>query len=207
MDQSVRAGGAGARKDALIAAARRRFVAHGYDGTSLDDVIAEAGGSRRNIYAEFGGKAGLLNAVMARIIAEIAEAGEETIDARGDGPIRDWLVAIGVTLNNAMLRPDVIAVFRQFIANGGGGPEADRLWRDGPDQLRAAVAAGLARHAAAGWIDLDDADFAAIALTDMMRGSLQLEVLAGRRQSVPDDEITHHVERTVDLFLRAVRPA
>lgn len=192
------------RRTALIHAARRSFVERGFDGTSLDDIIAQVGGSRRNIYAQFGNKEGLLRAVMHQIIGELAE----TADAPPDGSAspRGWLIAVGYDFTRMMLRPDVAAVFRQFIAVGGTDEvEFEELWRHGPERIRAAIAGWLVARDREGALRVPDPEFAARMLPEMLRGSLQIELLLGRRAEIPDDEIRTHVEKSVDFFLGALR--
>lgn len=55
----------------LIRAARRAFAAHGYAAASMDDLTAKAGLTRGALYHNFGGKEGLLQAVIAEIDAEM----------------------------------------------------------------------------------------------------------------------------------------
>lgn len=194
-----------ARRDALIAAARRSFVERGFDGTSLDAIIAEVGGSRRNIYAEFGGKEGLLRAVIERIISEIAEGPARPAEAGGDP--RDWLVAVGTAFVREMLDPEVIAVFRQLIGSGGAsGEDAEALWRAGPQRFRGMLSDWLAGQHEAGRLHVPDPDLAAMLLPEMLRASYQIEILVGRRGTVPDAEVAAHVERVVDFFLAAAAP-
>jgi AcrR family transcriptional regulator len=50
-------------RDAIIAAAGRRFLDDGYGATTIASVAAQAGSSVDTIYKSFGGKAGLLRAV------------------------------------------------------------------------------------------------------------------------------------------------
>src|SRR3546814_10251208 len=56
-------------RDALLAAAASIFFEQGYEATRIDDIIERAGGSKRNIYEEFGSKEGLF----AAIVTERAE--------------------------------------------------------------------------------------------------------------------------------------
>ncbi len=56
----------------LIRAARRAFAAKGYAAASMDDLTAEAGLTRGALYHNFGGKKGLLQAVIDQIDAEMA---------------------------------------------------------------------------------------------------------------------------------------
>lgn len=60
-------------KSKLIAAARKAFGEKGYADASMDDFTAEAGLTRGALYHHFGGKEGLLQAVIAQIDAEMTE--------------------------------------------------------------------------------------------------------------------------------------
>jgi AcrR family transcriptional regulator len=62
-DASRRRDQARRTREAIIAAAGRRFLSDGYGATTIASVAAEAGSSVDTIYKSFGGKAGLLRAV------------------------------------------------------------------------------------------------------------------------------------------------
>jgi len=57
----------------LLAAARKAFGTVGYADASMDDFTAEAGLTRGALYHHFGGKEGLLKAVIAELDAEMSE--------------------------------------------------------------------------------------------------------------------------------------
>ena len=57
--------------NALVAAARRSFASVGYANTSMDALCAEAGLTRGALYHHFGGKDGLLEAVVRQIDGEM----------------------------------------------------------------------------------------------------------------------------------------
>ncbi|MCR4266732.1 TetR/AcrR family transcriptional regulator [Nitratireductor sp. ZSWI3] len=57
----------------LVAAARHAFGTVGYAAASMDDFTAEAGLTRGALYHHFGGKEGLLQAVIAEVDAEMSE--------------------------------------------------------------------------------------------------------------------------------------
>ncbi|TKT81131.1 TetR/AcrR family transcriptional regulator [Aquamicrobium sp. LC103] len=57
----------------LIAAGRRAFGTVGYADASMDDFTAEAGLTRGALYHHFGGKKGLLEAVVAELDREMSE--------------------------------------------------------------------------------------------------------------------------------------
>ena len=56
----------------LVSAARRAFAAEGYAASAMDAICADAGVTRGALYHHFGGKEGLLEAVVLQIDAEIA---------------------------------------------------------------------------------------------------------------------------------------
>ncbi|MGE7990016.1 TetR/AcrR family transcriptional regulator [Pseudomonas sp. NPDC089554] len=57
----------------LIKAAREAFATQGYADSSMDELTAEAGLTRGALYHHFGGKKGLLEAVIAQIDSEMVQ--------------------------------------------------------------------------------------------------------------------------------------
>ena len=60
-----------ARRAAFVAAAREVFHQKGFAEATLDDVIALSGGSRQTLYALFGGKQGLFEALVTETCESI----------------------------------------------------------------------------------------------------------------------------------------
>lgn len=65
----------------LIKAAREAFAVKGYADSSMDDLTAEAGLTRGALYHHFGGKKGLLEAVIAQIDGEMTARLSDVISA------------------------------------------------------------------------------------------------------------------------------
>jgi AcrR family transcriptional regulator len=57
----------------LVGVATQLFAAHGYDGTSIEAVLAEAGVSRGSLYHHFAGKDALFWAVLEGVAARVGE--------------------------------------------------------------------------------------------------------------------------------------
>jgi AcrR family transcriptional regulator len=70
----------------LIAIATRLFAVHGYEGTSIEAVLTEAGVSRGSLYHHFAGKEALYAAVVEDVETKV---GNQTLAAAGDatGPV------------------------------------------------------------------------------------------------------------------------
>ncbi|HOZ25340.1 MAG TPA: helix-turn-helix domain-containing protein, partial [Thermomonas sp.] len=63
-DATPKPAGPGRPKDpgkraAILDAAKRMFVAHGFDGVSMDQIASEAGVSKLTVYSHFGDKESL----------------------------------------------------------------------------------------------------------------------------------------------------
>ena len=78
-------------REAIVAAATRRFALRGVDATSLDDIAEAAGFTKGAIYANFPNKRALVDAVIERNIVQIDPA----ILVRPDLPLADRLALIG----------------------------------------------------------------------------------------------------------------
>ena len=89
----------------LIAAARRAFAEKGYAGASMDEITADAGLTRGALYHGFGGKAGLLAAVVEQIDNEMAERAHRAA-LRQDNPWEGLLAEAEAYIEMA-LEPEV----------------------------------------------------------------------------------------------------
>ena len=57
----------------ILNAARRLFSEHGFAGTSVDSIAEAAGANKQRIYAYFGSKKKLFEAVLLDVFAESAD--------------------------------------------------------------------------------------------------------------------------------------
>lgn len=60
-------------QDTVLDCTAGLFARHGYDGTSIDDVVTMAGLHRGSLYATFGSKRGLFRATLDRALEERSE--------------------------------------------------------------------------------------------------------------------------------------
>lgn len=107
-----------ARRQRILEAARRHFTQHGFKGTNLDAVAAEAGCAKGALYLEFADKESLLREVVEQAFAAIGARYVEEVMA-----IESPLERIVGTLRFA---------YRQLLAD----PMFGKLLREDPD-LRA----------------------------------------------------------------------
>ncbi|MDQ2137550.1 TetR/AcrR family transcriptional regulator [Alcaligenaceae bacterium B3P038] len=89
----------------LIAAGRKAFAAKGYADTATEDLTADADLTRGALYHHFGGKKGLLEAVIAQIDAESAARLQAIVD-RAETPW-DGFVEESVAWIELALEPEI----------------------------------------------------------------------------------------------------
>jgi TetR/AcrR family transcriptional regulator, mexJK operon transcriptional repressor len=65
---------ADARRERIVRMAAPLFLKHGYDNVSIDDIIEVVGGSKATVYAWFGGKEGLFEAVVRQECQDVTMA-------------------------------------------------------------------------------------------------------------------------------------
>ncbi|SFR69331.1 transcriptional regulator, TetR family [Agromyces sp. CF514] len=69
------------RREAIAAAAMRCFARNGFAGTSMADIIAEAGSSAGSVYSHFAGKAELVRYTASSAMRELLAAVSEGLPA------------------------------------------------------------------------------------------------------------------------------
>lgn len=124
----------------IAAAARRLFVARGWAATTVRDVAREAGVSVPTVYAAYGNKTGLVQA-----LAEAADnaAGPEQslaeIEAAADDPVRQLAAMTGYDRRLYENAGDLILLVREAGRTEPALADAYREGRRGGDQTRRQV--------------------------------------------------------------------
>jgi AcrR family transcriptional regulator len=143
-----------ARDAQLRACASERFLARGYDGVSVDDIVREVGGSKTNVYSFYGGKDGLFLAVMDTISKDIARP-LERLNLRGlafDAGLRKF----ARSLLTVLLQERHLAFQRLVIAEALRHPQLGSTWyRNGPALTQAVLKNFLAEQQALGHVRQD----------------------------------------------------
>lgn len=189
-----------ARRAAILKAARVAFLDRGFLRTTLDDIIAVAGGSRATIYEEFGSKEGLF----AAIIADILDA--MTAEPVPDGPPETVLRSIATAYMRELMDPDCLALFRVVVGECAHMRELGRaVFKAGPERGARALAEHLHRWTMTGELAIDDPDVVARQFIGMIEGDLHRRAALWER--IPSEaEIAANIESAVKLFLEGARP-
>jgi AcrR family transcriptional regulator len=113
-----------ATRTALIAAARKLFVANGYFATGTEEIVAEAAvGTRGALYHHFADKEDLFRAVFEEVQTDLAAA---TVVNERDDPLDMLTAALQQFLDASADNPDV----QQVLLIDGPAVLGWEQWRD-----------------------------------------------------------------------------
>lgn len=188
----------------ILAAAQKMFLAHGFEKTSLAMIIEESGGSRRSVYAEFGNKEGLLMAVVA---SHVSQQVDSLATINYQLPPQQALQQVCEKFLRGLLSPTLLALFRLVANLVVTMPELGKLiFERGPIAGVTPISDYLQYLDNKGLLAIDDKQFAAHMLMEMVKGGLHLKALLLVELTISNEEISQHCERAIKLFLTAYRP-
>ena len=192
------------KAEAIMEAASLQFVKHGFDGTSMDAVAAEAGVSKQTVYSHFGSKEDLFAAVVS---AKVRQYGLAEADMGLDKGLRPGLETIGRRLLDLILDERVLAATRMIIGESTRHPNIARLYFEaGPDRTRTNIARYLEAQAGRGRFPRVEADESAMVFINLLRGPYHFPCLVNARPVPPKAERTAHAATAVEQFLRVFPP-
>lgn len=203
---SERCNGPGRPKDmekraAILEAAARLFPKHGFSGTSMDAVAAEAGVSKLTVYSHFGGKEALFVESVRCRCSEMLPATLVEVDT--GAPVRDQLLEVARVFFSLMMSKDALGMHRTLVASSRQSPNLARLfWEAGPMQVQAALADMLGKEVVAHQLEIADTRLAASQFFALLKGEHHARMVFGCGQPTPA-ETDAHLEATVDMFLKA----
>ncbi len=191
------------RRTAILEAAAQVFFEQGYAATSIDAIIERIGGSKRNIYNEFGNKEGLFTALVSES-ADTALSALSVDGFEGRG-LNEVLLEFGRRLLEVYMSPGLIGVYRSIMPEALRFPELARDFFDkGPGRASDRLAEVLAEARDRGEIELDDCHAAADHFVGMFRDNLHLRVVLGLRPPPSPAEAEAAVTSAVGIFLHGI---
>ena len=193
------------RQELLLQVAAEVFLEKGYEAASLDDIIRRAGGSRRNIYTQFGGKEGLFKSLIMQIASQALAPMKE--HANEEGNLKAQLSSFAAGVMSILFSPAALGLSRIALFDGIRFPEiAEVYYASGPASAASSLAGLLEAARSRGAIQCPDCTMAANQFIGMLRDNRYLEVLL-RLGDAPDDrEKETLVKNAVHIFLEGLKP-
>lgn len=191
------------RRVALLAAAREVLEEKGYAKASMLEIARRARASKETLYAHFGDKRGLFEALILanaeEVNATLTAALEQGATARPDSVLPRFCRA----LLRLLLGEAALVVNRAAIAEASQEPDLGRLLVEkGRDTTLPRLLRWLEAQKAAGRLSFDDAGEAAETLVALTVGDLQIRRLLGAAEMPSEADLKARAERAVRVFLR-----
>lgn len=197
------------KRRAVLDAGAELFLAHGYAGTSMDDIAARAAVSKQTVYKQFASKEALFVEIVRgmtgtagdEVQREIADLGER------DDPERQ-LHAYAERQLRVVLTPRLMQLRRLVIGEAGRFPELGRaLQEGGPGRAVKGLATAFARWHARGLLDIADAGMAASQFNWLVMGDPVNRAMFLGDAAIPGDaELRRQAAEAVRVFLAAYPP-
>jgi TetR/AcrR family transcriptional regulator, mexJK operon transcriptional repressor len=187
------------RHERIVRLAAPLFLKKGYDNVSIDEIIGVVGGSKATIYAWFGGKEGLFDAVVTQECRAVTMA----IHVDAAGSLEAQLTEIGQSFLAMVLSPPILEFHRLMVSIGRTFPEVGRLFYEtGPASAYQIVATWIAKQQKEGRVIEEDPYRLAVLFLDMLIGEHQLSWLTGVPRATRRDKVNETVQIAVKVFLR-----
>ncbi|OYY72065.1 TetR/AcrR family transcriptional regulator [Sphingomonas sp. 28-63-12] len=191
------------RRSAILEAAAEVFFEQGYAATSIDAIIERIGGSKRNIYSEFGNKEGLFTALVSERAASAVSA--LSVEQFGNKDLSEILLEFGRRLLEIYMSPGLIGVYRSIMPEAIRFPElAKAFYEKGAGRASDRLAEVLEEARDRGEIQLDDCHWAADHFVGMFRDNLHLRVVLGLCPPPSPAEADAAVTSAVGIFLHGI---
>jgi AcrR family transcriptional regulator len=129
--------------------AAKLFIEHGYEGTSMGQIVAAAGAGKQSLYRRYANKEALFKEVFTNFVMKniIARSGEQLAAFQVEGRLDDdqgleTLHKIARHSFNFMLERETIETFRLFVAERGRFPDL----KDHVRQMIQGIEEEITRH-------------------------------------------------------------
>ena len=200
----VRSGRMSRRRESLLKAAAEVFFEQGYAAASIDAIIERAGGSKRNIYSEFGNKQGLFAAIVTgNADKALSSLPIDNVEKRD---LAETLTVFGRHLLRIYMSPTVIGIYRLAVTEANRFPDlAKAFYEQGPGRTTIRLAQILEEAQKRDEIRMGDCRHLADRFMGMIRDNLHLQVVLGLRPPPSEEEMRNEVDSAVDLFLKGIR--
>lgn len=193
------------KRERIVRHAAELFLERGYDSVSINDIIEVVGGSKSTLYAYFGNKEKLFEAV----VREMCDAVTLNIDTSAEGTLEEQLSRMAESFVAVVLSPRIVRFHRLMTSIGRTFPEIGRLfYASGPQRAHAIFADWVRTQQARGTIRSDaDPLHLAILFHDMLIADSMLTFLtAAEDEATRRKRVKQTVALAVRVFLDGARP-
>lgn len=208
-DKLLQPSGPGRPKDpakrlAILEAAKTLFLRHGYDGSSMDAIAAEAGVSKLTVYSHFTDKETLFSAAVKAKCEE--QLPELLFELPTDVPLETLLLNIARGFLALVNSCESVELHRMMISLASQDPKLSLMfYQAGPQRVLEEMETLLRKASQRGLLRIDDPPQAADQFFCLVKGGAHFRLLIGCGEPLQGEAAERHVRDAVGLFLRAYR--
>jgi TetR/AcrR family transcriptional repressor of mexJK operon len=189
------------KRQAILDAARRAFLAHGYSGASMEAIAEAAPASKPTLYSHFKGKQELFAAVIGEQ-CEVLLSTLSRVQTKLENPAAG-LKAIAGAFVDLLYSNEALDIYRLIIAEQRNFPELGELiYRSGPGSFHEQLSSYLTKLKAEGVLRLADAETASQLFLGMLQGHKHFRCLMGLQSELSEAEKESIIGAAVSLFLK-----
>jgi AcrR family transcriptional regulator len=189
------------RRRCILEAAYQVLMERGYAGASTLEIATRARVSKRELYAEFGNKSGILQALIA-VTAARMQLPLTTAEIRDRDDLAAALLRYGTTALSELTTPPVLAINRLAIAEAGRSSDMGRILEDaGREPNRTALIDLMARAQAAGVLGAGEPEAMAGQFFSLLLGDLMTRLLLGVTDRPGPKEISRRAQAATQAVL------
>ena len=200
MSQTATSPRKGRKYDQVLQGARDVFMAHGFEGASVDDIARAAGVSKATLYSYFPDKRLLFMEVARHGCAHQADTAQDFCSAFCDP--QTVLRAAGHHILSVVLSEFGVKMFRICVAEADRFPDLGRwFYESGPLTIRAQLRDYLAMAVAQNQLQIDDLSLAADQFAELCRADMFLRLLFNIDAEISQAEREKVINGAIDIFL------
>ncbi len=189
------------KRQAILEAATRAFIAHGYIGTSMEAIAEAAPVSKPTLYNHFKSKQDLFAAVIECRCESLLSTFSSVQTGLND-PVAG-LSAIAGAFIDLVYSDEAIQLYRLIIAEQQHFPELGELiYRSGPQPVLRQMASYLAELNSHGILNITDLETSSRLFLDMLKGDEHFRCLLGLQCGLSQEAKQRKIGAAVSLFLK-----
>lgn len=194
-----------AKRQAILEAAKKRFLSSGYASTSMDAVALDAGVSKLTVYSHFTDKETLFTAA---VVAKCEEQLPVMFFELPQGmPVETVLLNIARGFHRLVNSEESVNLHRLMMTTGSQDVKLSQIFFEaGPMRMLQEMERLLSRIDQSGALSIDKPFKAAEHFFCLIKGTANFCLLYGCGGQLSADEAEAHVREVVGLFMRAYRP-
>lgn len=192
------------KKDKIIKSTAKLFFKKGFSNTSIDDIIKVTGGSKRDIYSEFGNKSGLLSVIIETYTKKIID--KLNIEKLDEEDLESSLKKFGYQLVSTYFDPEVLGLNTIILKEAHLFPElALEFYERGPFLGISRLSDFLKKCIKNENLKDLPTDKLANMFISILRDKIHLKVILNTNTKINVEEIKRDVDLIVEVFLYGIK--